>query len=363
MNYKKFGIFFGLITLAFIAFTFATRSCGKTDDITDGTNRIAGALTSLEKKSIGGVDQWILIRTINTNNPVLLYLGGGPSLSELAWLRHYNSDLENDFTVVNWDQRGSGKSYEAFQKDTNVNMQTWLSDTVELIDMLRTRFHQDRIFLAGHGFGSLVGIMTAAGHPDKIIAYVGISQMVDPRENDRLLYDGAMKKAVRTGNTNAVSVLRELGSPPYTGTNFAKDYADFTEWLNRLNRDLVYTNDFMTNWMKKVLTATEYSSGDRLHFWRGFFAVFNALYPEMNRIRLQDEITGLRVPVFFISGKYDMTSSPVLTERYFRQLRAPLKKYYLFENSANAPIFEENLKFNKIMKEEVLPLAPSRKRK
>lgn len=356
MNYKRLGIYTGIILILFLIVSYTTRSCGHTSPVetaSSGTNTLSG-VAFLRSFNIGGVDQWLLVRGENTNNPVLLYLAGGPGLSELAWLRRYNEGLEKYFTLVNWDQRGAGKSYDAFKKDTNISFQTYLSDTLEVIDLLRKEFHQDKIYIVGHGFGSLLGIYTARDHPEKIRAYVGISQMVAPAENDRISYGDAVRLARVMKDTNAREELAAIGSPPYTGSNRNDSYAILNGWINRLNIVRPYTNDYLTNWMRAVILSPEYSPNDRKNFWPGYFAVFSALYPELNRLDIRKDIRQLKVPAWFVSGKYDKSSDPRLTREFFLGLKAPTKGFILFGSSGNSPQFEENEKFNEYMKKTVL---------
>lgn len=358
MNYKRLALFTGIILIIFIIFNYLTRSCGHTSPVSvtvSGTNNSSG-IAVLKPYRIGGVDQWLLIRGENTNNPVLLFLAGGPGLSELAWLRRYNSGLEKYFILVNWDHRGAGKSFEAFNKDTNISFQTYLSDTLEVIDLLRKEFHQDRIYLAGHGFGSLLGIYTARDHPEKLRAYIGISQMVAPAENDQLCYREIMQRARQLKNTNAINELKIIGMPPYSGTNFNDSYAILNGWINRLNPPRPFTNDYMTNWLKVVIATPEYSSGDRKNFWPSYFKVFSAIYPEMNRLDIRRDIRKLNVPVFFISGKYDKSSDPRLTRDFFQKLTASEKGFAMFDQSGNSPNYEENEKFLFYMKRTVLKI-------
>lgn len=355
MNYKRMAIYGAVILALFLGMSYLTRSCGNTVPIETrytGTNVIAG-VSSLRPCRIGGSDQWLLIRGENTNHPVLLYLAGGPGLSELAWLRTYNSDLEKRFIVVNWDQRGAGKSYEAFH-GTNLSFQTYLSDTLEVIDLLRKEFHRDKIYLAGHGFGSLLGIYTARDHPEKIEAYIGIGQMVAPAENDRLSYREILSQARKSGETNAVKELETIGMPPYSGSNLNESYAVLNGWINRLNISRPYTNDYLTNWMRTVIIAPEYSSSDRRNFWKGYFRVFSVIYPQLNRIDIRKDVRRVDVPVYLISGKYDSSADPELTRSFFNSLKAPVKKFVVFDRSGSSPQYEENARFQEFMEKSVL---------
>jgi pimeloyl-ACP methyl ester carboxylesterase len=121
---------------------------------------LKGSIASLESLFIGKVKQWILIRGKDFDNPVLLFLHGGPGTSEMCLLREYTAELEKDFVVVTWDQRSAGKSFAAKDPATSMNIDTFVSDTHELTNYLLYRFNKEKIFLMGHSWGTVVGVLT-----------------------------------------------------------------------------------------------------------------------------------------------------------------------------------------------------------
>lgn len=124
------------------------------------------AIAALEKVRIGGSDQWILERSEDTDNPVVLYLHGGPGTSQLTSNRRNTRHLEKFFTVVNWDQRGAGKSYRAISEADRMNLGQFVADTRELTLHLLEKFGQQRLVLVGHSWGSVIGALTTwCGRP------------------------------------------------------------------------------------------------------------------------------------------------------------------------------------------------------
>ena len=158
-----------------IILIFLLHACATTPDLHESV-RIDGVkpLTELVKVPIGGVDQWLLIRSANPDNPVFLFLHGGPGAAEMPLLRYYNYALEKYFTVVMWDQRGAGKSNKNSVPPESINMDQLLIDTHEIVQYLKNRFDQPKIFLAGHSLGTVLGIQAIKDHPKDFYAYVGI---------------------------------------------------------------------------------------------------------------------------------------------------------------------------------------------
>ena len=146
-----------------------------------------------EYVNLNGVKQYILA-TGNENGPLMLFLHGGPGVSQSGFIRKYQSKLEEDFLVVNWDQRGAGKSNtKIFSKD-ELKINNIVNDAISLIEILRDRFKKNRIYLVGHSFGSLIGIILSQKIPQYIKAYISIGQVVNINEGDKFIYKIFIKK-------------------------------------------------------------------------------------------------------------------------------------------------------------------------
>ncbi len=185
---------------------------------TDG-KPLPGSIASLEQVTLNGSQQWITISGKNTHNPVLLFLMGGPGAGGFPDNNFLltPSSLENHFVVVNWDQPGTGKSFNAVPA-ASLTPQRYVSDAYALTQMLRARFHQDKIYVFGSSWGTILGIKLMQQHPDLFYAYIGQGQMVNTTENDIVGYQLAIKYASQHGDTNTVNTLRHNGPPPMLGT-------------------------------------------------------------------------------------------------------------------------------------------------
>lgn len=174
-------------------------------------------IDALEEITLGDVKQWILIRGEDVSNPILLFLHGGPGFPEMPFTHIDSPRLEEHFIVVNWDQRGAGKSYNPEITEETMNIEQFLSDTYELIRILRQRFSKDKIFLIGHSWGSILGLYTAYRHPDYLHAYIGMGQVVDMREAEMISYRYTVEKAREAEDGEAIKMLKTIGQPPYEG--------------------------------------------------------------------------------------------------------------------------------------------------
>ncbi|MBI4671715.1 MAG: alpha/beta hydrolase [Chloroflexi bacterium] len=317
-------------------------------------NVLAGSIASLERIKLGGVEQWILIRGQDVSKPVLLFLHGGPGAGAIGSFRHNAQALEEHFVVVVWDQRGAGKSYPSLEPNSAMNIAQFVSDTHELTEMLKQRFKQDKIFLVGHSWGSIIGLLAAQERPQSYYAYVGVGQIVNMVENERLSYDWTLQQATQAGDTEAIRKLQEIGAPPYADQWLDKTIAQ-RGLLGKYGGELYGSTEGSQGLLiPGLLQATEYTMLERINFTRGLMDSMQVLWPQVMAVDLEKQAPTLQVPVYLLMGKHDYAAPSVLAERYYALLSAPRKALIWFEDSAHFPYLEEADKFNRILIDTVL---------
>ena len=316
-----------------------------------------GAISSLEKVKIGGIDQWIYINGNDVSKPVLLFLHGGPGYSMLPILHEYNSELEKYYTVVNWDQRGAGLSYSSKIPKSTMTLKQFISDTHELTSYLKQRFKQEKIFLAGHSFGTILGMEAINKYPEDYHAFVGIGQVVSFAENEQHSYDFALKSAEEANNGKAIKELIKIGRPDENG-NYKIDsgYETTIEWLEYFGGSLHGRNstEALEEW---ILGSPIYKDAKHKVESGWIFSDYIFEDKEVRNLNYKNKIKSVEVPVYFFCGIYDYETPSKLVEEYFNVLSAPSKELVWFENSAHFPFYEEPHKFNDIMINKVLAQA------
>lgn len=356
---KMLIIFIGsiLIILLGLILTLWIISPGKPDPITDAQgNVIEGSISTIEKVTIGGVDQYLIIRGEDITKPVMLFLHGGPGSPEIAFMKHFNTDIEKDFVMVYWEQRGSGKSYSKNIPDESMNMEQFISDTRELSQYLLQRFNQDKIFIMGHSWGSLLGIMTAYAYPELFHAFFGVGQVAHQFKGEEVGFEWVVDQAHKNNDTKVINALAKLSFPDSKANN--------KQWLDYMTKQRLYVNkygggttrDFTGLWplLSMVLKAKEYTLSDKLNYMRGSLFSLNHMWNEVIHANLFNEIDSMQVPVYIFHGKYDYTTPYCVAKDFYEQLKAPEKAFYSFENSAHSPVMEEVDKFNAIVREMAL---------
>ena len=316
-----------------------------------------GGVTALERIRIGGSDQWILERSEDIRNPVVLFLHGGPGTSQLTSNRRDTRGLEKYFTVVNWDQRGAGKSYGAIRDPGRMNIRQFVADTRELTMYLLEKLHQDRLVLAGHSWGTVIGALAVSRYPELYSCYVGIGQIGNMAESEAASYRWTLDQARKLGNRRAIAALTAMGPPPYDGDWQKKTITQrgYLAWFGgEVYRSRLGASGRV---LGGLLFSREYTLADRVNVIRGIHGSMRLLWPELFEVDLFESVPEMKVPVFLMEGRHDHECPSAIAERYFSQLRAPAKKLIWFNQSAHLPNAEERDRFTKIMVEEVLPIA------
>jgi proline iminopeptidase len=238
-------------------------------------------IESLEKVTLGGVEQWILIRGHDRTKPLLLFLHGGPGLPNMP-LAHVNAALEREFVVVQWDQRGAGKSYSSALQPESLNIEQFVADTLELVQLLRSRFGAEKIHFLAHSWGTIPGALAVSRHPEFFHDYVGVSQVGDAVEIQQRAYDFTLDAALHTCNQRALAELKRVGPTPF------RSFDDCMTSCKCLARFSDPRSERFTTWrgIREGLASPYYSLSDHLKIYRGMRFSVSALWAEISRVNM-----------------------------------------------------------------------------
>jgi pimeloyl-ACP methyl ester carboxylesterase len=329
-------------------------SPGTVQQIQDENGEVrSGSISEKTFVSINGLSQGMFIEGTSTDNPVLLYLHGG--MPDYFLSRTHPVGLEEAFTVCWWEQRGSGLSYREDIPAETMTEEQLIADAIAVTDYLRNRFGQDRIYLMGHSGGTFLGMQLAAHAPERYHAYIGVAQMSDQLASEMLAHEYMVEAFHRRGDH---AMVRRLQAAPVTaekGTPAAylavRDRGMHTLGVGttRDARSVVRDVFFAS------LQCRQYTLGEKLTTWIGKArSGVSFLWPTMLATDLQERVSAVDIPIYFLHGAYDYTCSYPEARRYFDTLRAPIKGFYTFSESAHSPIFEEPARAMRILREDVL---------
>lgn len=314
--------------------------------VDDAGRPVPGSIAVLESLKLGGVDQWILIRGADRTKPLLLKLHGGPGQAEMA-TAPFNHGLEQEFVVVEWDQRGAGKSSDA---GVDLRIDRIVEDTRELSEHLLARFGQQKLLLVGHSWGSVVGLLVVQRHPQLYRAFISTGQMVSMAEGGRIAHAALSAHAAERGEREAMADLARIGPPPYQGEGRKDSQATWLRWLQHFGGTWhAATPRFEpVRWM---LAAPEYAWPEKLAFTSAAERSFDALLPELAAFDLRLRVPELAVPVHFVVGLHDLMAPSALARQYFDRLQAPAKGWHAVDDAAHFPQWERAAHFTRIVRE------------
>jgi pimeloyl-ACP methyl ester carboxylesterase len=324
---------------------------GRTDFIVS-----ENGISSVEKVEIGGIDQYILIQAEDPTKPVLLFLHGGPSMP-LPGVSNRGKDytiatntkeLVKNFVLVFWDQRGTGKSYSKRIKQETMNVKQFIADANELTDYLRKRFSQEKIFLAGHSWGTIIGLSLISLHPEKFYSYVGISQIVSWTKNDEQCLLWAKDEAEKRKNKKAIAELNAVGLPPFLDSS--EQWGVLRKWQLRFN-SMVYSDHEikhpgMFNSSKVVFQSKDYTLKDAYNsFYKGFKLVYTLDFiKEISKINFKEQTPKLEIPVTFIHGTKDVHLFGKPVEEYYQHLEAAKGKRLIWLDKSSHAFHPDDTK-------------------
>lgn len=335
-----------LIATAIAALGYLTASTFTRPFIDASGNPLPDAIAEERQVTLGGVEQYVLIRGENRQAPLLVFVHGGPGASETPFLRIHNAALEEDFVVVYWEQRGAVHSYDPESDPAKITIAQLTKDLDELINKLVVEFEQEKVLLAAHSWGTVLALEHIAAHPKNVAAYIAISQTTSQAESDLEGYQWALARARESKDEEAIKRLEDIGVPPYTIEQFITQ----RRIVNQFGGTFIDgSNDLELAF--SMIRTDEFSWLDLPAFVKGVSSSSAALWPEQKHYDARKRHTRIDVPIVMIMGRHDHVISTRLGEQYFEMLKAPEKEIIWFEKSAHGPPFEEPEKFNEVVRQ------------
>lgn len=304
------------------------------------------AADTCEDVVLNGSRQNIRIRAAKEGLPVILFLHGGPGVCDRHFVLQNQSQLAENYTMVCWDQRGSGKSYSPKIRKEKLSVELYAADAEALIDLLRARFHAEKIIVAAHSWGTVLGTKLAVRCPEKIAAYIAQGMFIDGSENELESYLFCVREAERAGNKRAVKQLS--GIRPENG-RYPSDKAMMIQrnYLAKFGGGTYKKREGMfRSLLLPLLKTPEYKLRDIPKYAKGGLYLSKTLWNDVVAVSFQD-VSALSVPLIVTQGAHDYNTPTKIAEDWFSRVQAPFKKWITFEESAHSPIFEEPEKWGR----------------
>jgi pimeloyl-ACP methyl ester carboxylesterase len=307
------------------------------------------AIDSLEAIPASDSTQWIRIRGADASNPVLLLIQQGPGLPMINEARRFGRllGLEQNFTVVYWDQRGCGRSLRGRPDREGISLRRMVADTVSLLEYLHDRFG-GKTCVAGFSFGAALAAFAAAQRPDLVGTLVATGMDIDGPAAANGAYQFALRTARQRGNRRATRQLETIGPPPHLTS---KQFGTRVRWATNfggVTRNQTYAT-LARGLVASLVRSSDYSAGDVIRTVRGITATQAALLPDLATMDLTRSLPRLDVPVVMVQGRHDQVAPSESARQYTSSLQAPGKQLIWFENSAHTPHLDEPAKFRDVL--------------
>ena len=340
-----------LVLLLLLIILVSLSKEGSTPAIRDANNN---SIAILESVVLNDLEQWILIRGNDKDNPVLLWLHGGPGSAQMPISHALDKELEKEFIVVHWDQRGAGKSNPKDFDASSMVYENFISDAHDLTQYLKESLGKDKIFILGHSWGTQIGLELVFRYPEDYHAYIGVSQVVNQELGQSIAYAWLLEQMQRQQKSRDLQKLEEVGPPPY------KEHKRFLSFIRLVDR---YKGSFDVNYftlVRMALGSTEYSKKELLSYLRGSNRGSGQMWDEKEYSDFDaiKDFASLHIPIYFFQGKNDYNTVLEAVKQYYQELDAPKgKQLIIFETSAHTPFLAEPEKFNRELisiKKEIL---------
>lgn len=360
---RIYWIALAIILIAISSLTVIILRPAHTPSFTDANgNEIPKSIASIETIKLGGVEQTITIRGENISKPVLLILHGGPGVPSAPWAtwKDFHRELEKNFILVHWDQRGAGKSFSKTLTPADMHIENFVDDTLELTNMLKKRFNREKIFLWGHSWGSGLGFMVLRKNSEPYYAFIASGVRPSWDISQEIGYKKILEIVIQENDNGDRKDLESI--QPFDPTNFS--HIDIrNRYLDKYLRNDFHTLGLADEWLNyaKYAKSPEYPWIYIPKTIAGIKFSQQTIGQEIIDLdyNLSKDFPESSIPVYFFQGKYDYNCPSELAEEYFKSLKAPIKKFILFENSAHNVYYDEPEKFNKeiiLIASEVLML-------
>lgn len=314
------------------------------------------AMNKKLKVELGGLPQKIHIWSTNTENPILLSLHGGPGGPDRDILRRRCLDLCDAFTLVGWDQRGTGGSYAGCSAES-LTLDRLVEDAAELIRWLGKTLGHEKAFILGVSWGTELGTFLALRHPELVAAYVGSGQVVNGIENEDRSWSFALAEAEKAGDTKGVETLKKVG-PPVKGiyTPVVDGLLAERKVMSKYGGYRTGKTNFMGTQVKRFLLTPEYGIRDTWGILKGYRFCLGNMWPSI----VDYDFAGghpepkFAMPYYIFQGVQDRNTPSSLVEGYFERIEAPKKELIWFEHSAHSCLGEEPERFKELLRSRLL---------
>ena len=352
------GVFFVLLA-GLILLTFFGVIRGVIPAVTRANQKIStpNGIDQMEMAEIGGIRQALYFRGQNKDNPVILYLHGGPGFANIPFIHTYQYSWESDFTIVNWDQRNSGKTLAANDPVAvagTLSIERAVADAHEVTLYIKQQLGKEKIIVLGQSWGAALGTILVQTYPEDYSMYIGTGQAANGIEGARLCYEKALELSRAAGNQKDVDALVALA--PYPPATFDESIFHKAEVVGKYQAKYKIGVSVGLGTLLPALTSPYYTTGEMIAFIKGVVnqkQYHGGVYPFFFEYDAHHYGTDYPIPVYYIQGENDWQTPYPLAKAFFEEISAPDKMFFSVPNAGHFTTLDDKEEFTRILVEEI----------
>lgn len=294
---------------------------------------------------LNGIEHYLFHAGTSYDNPVMLYLHGGPGSAESLFAHAFQDTWEDLFTVIHWDQRGSGKTLTK-NPSSYPTVDLLLQDMLEITHYLKERYRKEQIILFAHSWGSVLGSIFIKHHPEEVAYYIGAGQVISKAASERFVYTKVKEAILQENDRDALRKLEAIGD--YPGEQLDSQWLKKSLQLRRLQGKYLVTPKPTASPMKILFSSPLFKFSDLPALLKGN-KVNKELMDFLGRFDLRAEPADYQVPISYIVGENDWQTPAVLIEGYFQRINAPSKKLYTIPNAGHMAMIDQPMLFLQVL--------------
>lgn len=303
-------------------------------------------ISMLQQLLINDSEQAIMINGDDRDNPLLLFLHGGPGTPQIGYARKYQNKLEKHFTVVNWDQRGAGLSYSKDIPGSSMTLDQLTADTIHLTERLCKQFGRQKVYIAGYSWGSVLALRVLQKRSDLYYGYIGISQVVNIQKEEAEAYRQLTAWSRERKHRLLQKTLDFIGAPPWNGQ---LQRSLFLLCIEMKGGGFTHNPIGALKAGGRMLFGEPYGVRGSFLAARGQMFSLKHLWEDLIFFDAGESVSSIEIPCCFMSGKFDLTVPGTTSYEYYQMVEAPYKEWHWFENSAHSPHLEEPERFAEVL--------------
>ncbi|WP_297477482.1 alpha/beta hydrolase [Ferrovum sp.] len=286
---------------------------------------------------INGSTQRIRMCAEREGSPPILIVQAGPGFPLLHEVAKFQQrlNLEKDFIVSYWDQRGCGI---ASREDAiSVSLQQQVDDLRSVLQWLKN-VTQQTVIVFGISLGATIALQAAEHECDTVKAVIAISPDAHTASSDASASSFLREQIVIAKNRRLSAKLMKLGEPPYTDPAAFQLRASLLADLGGIERGKRFSALLRETLFGLIGTYGFLGTAKAM---RNMNLIQRKLLPQLASLNLFTDPPRLSIPVYYIFGDQDPLIPAEIVKQLPEAITSPEKTVILIPDAAHMVHFDQ----------------------